>query len=112
MSAAHPHRPLLVLLAPPAMARRGRVGGLVHPRGQDVTVYVQARDGRWYLQAPSTGHKSRWSAPVVLGVDASPSGTVYTVAACLGRNPFGAEVLDALPEAPEGRWEYAKVVLA
>jgi hypothetical protein len=76
-----------------------------------VTIYVLARDGKWYLQAPSDGPgdlAQHWQASLVFGDEDVPTGTPYRIAVRPGHNlTHGESPLTELPE-PD-RWTYVDV---
>ena len=51
-----------------------RLFGKVHPRTQDVQVFVKSlHDNKWYKQAPVVKHGTRWFCDVALGFNSSES---------------------------------------
>jgi hypothetical protein len=76
------------------------VTGRIVPPGP-VQILVKARDGKWYLQAPSEQRGSHWSVSVFFGDDDAPEGTEYEMAVVRGYNTIKESPLECLPEGLE-----------
>lgn len=69
-----------------------------------VQLFVLARDGKWYLQAPVFRLAHRFIGRCMFGLPESEPGGAYRLVALQVREPVTTSPLDALPAA-EGFWE-------
>lgn len=69
-----------------------------------VQLFVMARDGKWYLQAPVFRLAHRFIGRCMFGLPESAPGGAYRLVALMVREPVTVSPLDALPEA-DGSWE-------
>lgn len=76
------------------------VSGRVVPPSP-VQVLVKARDGKWYLQAPSINRGIHWAVPVCFGDDTAPEGSQYEFVVVRGYNTIKSSPIDEIPADAE-----------
>jgi hypothetical protein len=74
-------------------------GRIVPP--SPVQALIKARDGKWYLQAPSINRGIHWAVACQFGFEDAPEGTVYDVVIVRGYNTIKSSPLESIPDDAE-----------
>jgi hypothetical protein len=75
------------------------VRGVAKDTAIDIELFVQAADGRWYLQAPTVRyHRHKFTGYCMFGDPHGNGGHVYTLAAIIPVTPTIESPVDALPD--------------